>query len=309
MIVCTHCRNRNGFTLIELLVVVVIIGILMALILPALAKARAMAHRVKCAANLTSIYKAYTVFYKNSAEYNTTTPNKLQPFSGRGFAGMLYSYVDSPKIFLCPKAKTSHFAGVNAMLVWDQAGTAPFEAGSYFTNNLDGYMGIENVLSGTRNATGSWTISTTTYVGSNYMPALARTATFTASSVALASDNWTGNSNEAWRIKRFAIDGRFNVLATSGVSSAITCIDKCSYGMSDAFAEEPLRPAIMFMDYINDVIAVRTNVTSFGASTTLFARHTDKANVVYSDGAVQLLLPKDFDPSIGNNLANFWCTW
>jgi prepilin-type N-terminal cleavage/methylation domain-containing protein/prepilin-type processing-associated H-X9-DG protein len=62
-------QNGKGFTLIELLVVVAIIGILTAILVPAVSKARAAAKRTQCQANLHSIGQAIRAYMGDYHDY------------------------------------------------------------------------------------------------------------------------------------------------------------------------------------------------------------------------------------------------
>jgi len=66
-------KTKKGFTLIELLVVVAIIALLISILLPSLSRARELAKRLVCAANIKGIGTAEKI-YANDNEEQWSTP-------------------------------------------------------------------------------------------------------------------------------------------------------------------------------------------------------------------------------------------
>jgi prepilin-type N-terminal cleavage/methylation domain-containing protein/prepilin-type processing-associated H-X9-DG protein len=108
-----------GFTLIELLVVIAVIAILAAMLLPALASAKARAKSIQCVSNMKQLQICYHMYCDDN---NGSLPANLATTGGTasssnswvtGYAqtdylltniqnGVLYQYDQSPAIYVCP---------------------------------------------------------------------------------------------------------------------------------------------------------------------------------------------------------------
>jgi prepilin-type N-terminal cleavage/methylation domain-containing protein/prepilin-type processing-associated H-X9-DG protein len=90
-------RGQAGFTLIELLVVIAIIGILMALLLPAIQKVREAANKMLCGSNLRQIGIALHNYYGDYNKFppgNVTEGNCCGTRGGTNWAVELLPYIE-----------------------------------------------------------------------------------------------------------------------------------------------------------------------------------------------------------------------
>ena len=149
-------RRRDGMTLIELLVVVAIIGVLIALLLPAVQAARQAAHRLACKNNLRQLGIALHNYHDSFGRFPPAAAGPiaggifatrkhhglgafLLPYIEQGTLANQYrwdaSWVDPPnqpvvnaqlKVWQCPSAETDRVADLSLVTLQPPPG-GPFD--------------------------------------------------------------------------------------------------------------------------------------------------------------------------------------
>jgi len=143
-------KNRTAFTLVEMLVVIAVIGMLMALLLPAVQQAREASRRTRCENNLKQVGEAFQTYHDAYGRYPGGTTGSMfalyllpyleqQPlyskwnmkFTATGCPENLAVAQTPVDVFMCPSAPNQPRQGP-----LDSAGTAYGATADYFVSHM-----------------------------------------------------------------------------------------------------------------------------------------------------------------------------
>ena len=190
----TGKRKLRAFTLIELLVVIAIIGILAALLLPALGRARGKARMAQCTSNLHQLGLAMQMWWDDHDQhFMPLTDGPVVPSLSNSWPILLLPYVVNAKnVYHCPDDK---------YFIWD-GGSMSAKTESYGYNYW--------ALTGGTVITGV-PLSKVTNAGKTVMLSDSTDADATSSQYAYSVSDWGPEQPSATRHNGFA-----NVLFVDG---------------------------------------------------------------------------------------------
>ncbi len=138
----TTGRQRGGFTLVELLVVITIIGILVAITVPAFSSAREAARATTCKSNLHQFYLGMATVAERTGKYSSGAFDWKRDgaVTEVGWVADLVAIGTQPGKMLCPSNESQMSRAYVDLLTSDGSGFSPLSnrAGSLPGQNPDG---------------------------------------------------------------------------------------------------------------------------------------------------------------------------
>jgi prepilin-type N-terminal cleavage/methylation domain-containing protein len=149
--------QRQGFTLVELLVVIGIIGLLVSILIPALARAKEQARRARCLSNLRSLTTAWIQYQIDNR--GTICGSNTHDLSQTGFhdwvatgdditcitEGVLYPYIKNIEVYKCPNDRIAYFHTYSMNSWLDGEGPDPITKMARITQPTDTFVFCEEM--------------------------------------------------------------------------------------------------------------------------------------------------------------------